>query len=80
VRFKFEFGTVCFTFIFVLFGESCLLVSWCAGGKCNMVCSDKDHDRSRRPGAEDRDDRTGRILDGRVVLCAVCTVHMKTRV
>jgi hypothetical protein len=53
--FEFEFGIVlfCFFFIFVSFGESCLLVSWCAGGKCDMTCSDEDRDRSRRPGAED---------------------------
>jgi hypothetical protein len=31
-----------------------LLVSWCAGGRCGMVCSDEDRGRSRRPGAEDR--------------------------
>jgi hypothetical protein len=31
-----------------------LLVSWCAGGKCGMACSDEDHGRSRKPGAEDR--------------------------
>jgi hypothetical protein len=31
-----------------------LLVSWCAGDRCGMVCSDEDHGRSRRPGAEDR--------------------------
>jgi hypothetical protein len=31
-----------------------LLVSWCAGGRCGMTCSDEDRDRSRRPGAEDR--------------------------
>jgi hypothetical protein len=36
------------------FGESHLLVSWCAGGRCGTACSDKDRDRSRRPGAEDR--------------------------
>jgi hypothetical protein len=54
--FEFEFRIVlfCFSFIFVLFGESRLLVSWCAGGRCDMVCSDEDHSRSRRPGAEDR--------------------------
>jgi hypothetical protein len=53
--FEFEYGIVlfCFSFIFVSFGESCLLVSWCAGGRCGMVCSDEDHGRSRRPGAED---------------------------
>jgi hypothetical protein len=45
---------VCFTFIFVSVGESCFLVSWCAGCKCGMVCSDEDRGRSRKPGAEDR--------------------------
>jgi hypothetical protein len=43
-----------FTFISILFGESCLLFLWCAGGRCCMVCSDEDHGRSRRPGAEDQ--------------------------
>jgi hypothetical protein len=32
-----------------------LLVSWCAGGRCGMACSDEDRGRSRRPGAEDRE-------------------------
>jgi hypothetical protein len=45
---------VCFSFIFVSFGESCLLVSWCAGGRCSMACSNENHDRSRRSDAEDR--------------------------
>jgi hypothetical protein len=55
-RFDFEFGAdlFYFSFIFVLCGESCLLVSWCAGGKCGMTCSDDDRGRSRRPGAEDQ--------------------------
>jgi hypothetical protein len=55
-RFEFEFGIVSFyfSFTFVSFGELRLLVSWCAGGRCGMVCSDEDHGRSRRPGAEDR--------------------------
>jgi hypothetical protein len=43
-----------FSFIFVSFGESRLLVSWCAGDRCGMTCSDEDRDRSRRHGAEDR--------------------------
>jgi hypothetical protein len=30
-----------------------LLVSWCAGGRCGMACSDEDRGRSRRPGAEE---------------------------
>jgi hypothetical protein len=55
VRFEFESGIVlfCFCFIFVSFGESCLLVSWCTGGRCGMTDSDEDHGRSRRLGAED---------------------------
>jgi hypothetical protein len=54
--FEFEFGTVllCFSFTFVSFEKSRLLVSWCAGGRCGMACSDEDRGRSRRPDAEDR--------------------------
>jgi hypothetical protein len=37
----------CFSFIFILFGESRLLVSWCAGGTCGMACSDEDRGKSR---------------------------------
>jgi hypothetical protein len=53
--FGFESGIVlfCFSFIFVLFGESCLLISCCAGGRCGMACSDEDRGRSNRPGTED---------------------------
>jgi hypothetical protein len=56
VRFEFESGTIlfCFSFIFVSLGESYLLVSWCAGGRCGMAYSNEDRDRSRRPSAEDR--------------------------
>jgi hypothetical protein len=43
-----------FTFILVSFGESRLLVSWCAGGRCDMTGSDEDRGRSRRPGADDQ--------------------------
>jgi hypothetical protein len=69
-RFEFESGIVlfCFSFTFVSFGESRLLVSWCAGGRCGMACSDEDCGRSRRPGAEDREwsHRSGtRWPDGR---------------
>jgi hypothetical protein len=54
-RFEFESGIVLFSFfIFASLGESRLLVSWCAGGKCGMACSDEDRGRSRRPGVEDR--------------------------
>jgi hypothetical protein len=45
---------ICFTLIFVSFGEPCLLVLWCAGGRCVMACSDEDRGKSRRPGVEDR--------------------------
>jgi hypothetical protein len=34
-------------------GESRLVASWCAGGRCEMTGNDEDHGRSRRPGAED---------------------------
>jgi hypothetical protein len=47
------------------FGEWCLLVSWCAGGRCGMVA---------QVGYS-----VAGLLRGRVVLCAVCTMHMKTR-
>jgi hypothetical protein len=55
--FEFESGIVLFyfSFIFVSFGESRLLVSWYSGGRCGMACSNEDHGRSRRPGAEDRE-------------------------
>jgi hypothetical protein len=56
VRFEFEseICLFCFSFTFVSFVESRLLVSWCADGRCGMTCSDKDRGRSRRPSAEDR--------------------------
>jgi hypothetical protein len=56
MRFEFEseIVSICFSFIFVSFGESRLLILWCAGGRCGMTCDDEDHSRSRRPGAEDR--------------------------
>jgi hypothetical protein len=44
-----------FTFIFDLFGELCLLVSWCAGGRCDMTGSDEDYGRSRKHGAENQE-------------------------
>jgi hypothetical protein len=54
-RFEFKYGIVSFSFsfTFVSFGESRLLVSWCAGGKYGMACSDEDNGRSSRPGADD---------------------------
>jgi hypothetical protein len=55
-RFEFESGIVLFyfSFISVSLGESCLLVSWCPGDKCDMAYNDKDRGRSSRPGAEDQ--------------------------
>jgi hypothetical protein len=44
---------VVFTFILVLCGESCLLVPWCVGSKCDMAGGDEDLGRSRRPNVED---------------------------
>jgi hypothetical protein len=46
-----HFGS--FTFIFVLCGESCLLVSCCAGGRCDTVGNDEYRARSRRFDIED---------------------------
>jgi hypothetical protein len=57
-----------FTFIFVSCGESRLLFSWCAGDRCDMVSSDEDHGRSRRPGVEECGwSSTGQVLSDRTV-------------
>jgi hypothetical protein len=55
-RFEFESEIVLFyfSFTFISFKESCLLVSWCADDRCGIMYSDEDRGRSRRPGAEDR--------------------------
>jgi hypothetical protein len=56
-----------------------LLVSWCAGGRCGMACSDEDRGRSRRSGAEDRGWSHRSVLDGRAVERlgdAVCGLHL----
>jgi hypothetical protein len=47
-----------------------------------MTCSDEDRDMSRRLGAEDRDDRTCWVLDGRTIERsddAVCGLHRARR-
>jgi hypothetical protein len=90
VKFEFESGTVSFyfSFIFVSFGESCLLVSWCAGDMCGMTCSDDDRGRSRRPAVEDRrwSHRSGtwwpgdREVGWRHVRPAPCTLRKEARV
>jgi hypothetical protein len=47
-------GLFYFSFTFVSLGESCLLIPSCAGGRCDITCSDEDHDRSSRHGAANR--------------------------
>jgi hypothetical protein len=45
-----------------------LLVSWCVGDRCDMVSSDEDRGRSRRPSAEDRGWlSTDQVLGGQTV-------------
>jgi hypothetical protein len=52
----------------ILCGESCFLVSWCVGDRCNMAGSDEDLGRSWRLGAEDWGwSRTGQILSSRMI-------------
>jgi hypothetical protein len=87
VRFEFKSRIVsfCFSFIFVSFGESRLLVLWCAGGRCGMVCSDENHGTSRSPGVEDQgwshrsDTQWPGDREVGVALCAVYTAHVETR-
>jgi hypothetical protein len=59
----------------ILCEELCLLVSWCVGDRCDMTGSNEDHDRSRRPGAEDR----GWSSTGRVMLCVLCILLKEMR-
>jgi hypothetical protein len=82
-RFEFEFGTFLWfyaiTFIFCSCGESRLLVSWCVGHRCDMVGSDEDRGRSRRPGAENRGwSSIGWVLSGQTIERlgdVVCGLH-----
>jgi hypothetical protein len=59
-----------------------LLVSWCAGDRCSMACSDEDCGRSRRPGAEGwKWSSIGRVLGDRTierlgdVVCGLYRTH-----
>jgi hypothetical protein len=59
-----------------------MLVSWCVGDMCDMMGSDKDRARSRRPGAEDQGwSRTVRVLGGLTIgrlgdtVCGVQRAH-----
>jgi hypothetical protein len=66
----------CFTFIFDSCGESCLLVSGCAGDRCSMEGSGEDHGRSRRPSVEDQGwSSTGQVLSGWTVKRSSNTVY-----
>jgi hypothetical protein len=81
MRFEFEFGIVlfCFSFIFVSFGESRLLVSWYADGRCGKTCSDEDRGRSGDLVQRTVDGRTGRVLDDRAVERSdgvMCGLHL----
>jgi thymidylate synthase len=65
--------------LFILCGESRLLVSWSVGDRCDMMGRDDDLGRRRRPGVEDRRwSSTGRILSGRTIRRSgdiVCGLH-----
>jgi hypothetical protein len=52
--FEFESGTFSLFYHYLcLCGESRLLVSLCAGDRCDMAGSNEDRGRSRRPDVED---------------------------
>jgi hypothetical protein len=63
----------------ILCVESCLLVSWCAGDRCDMTGSDEDCGRSMRPGTEDLGwSSIGWVIGGRTIKRsgdAVCGLH-----
>jgi hypothetical protein len=77
-RFEFESGIVllCFSFTFVSFGESHLLVSWCAGAAWCAVTRIVAGvgDLVQRTG----DGRTGQVLGGQAIERSggvVCSLH-----
>jgi hypothetical protein len=75
-RIEFKYGIVsfCFSFIFVLFGESHLLVSWCAATRIMAGVGDLVQ--------RTRDGRTGRVPGGRAIERsggAVCGLHRERR-
>jgi hypothetical protein len=60
----------------ILCGESRLLVSWCAGDRCDMAGSNEDRDKSRRPSADDRGWLSIRqVLSGRTIERSGDTVY-----
>jgi hypothetical protein len=56
-----------------------LVVSWCAGDRCDTAGSDEGRGWSRRSGAEDRRwSSIGRVLGGRMIVRsddAMCDLH-----
>jgi hypothetical protein len=78
-KFEFESGTIlfCFSFTFVSFGESRLLVSWCAGAAWRAVTRTMAgvEDLVQRTG----DGRTGRVLGDWAIERSggvVCGLHL----
>jgi hypothetical protein len=84
--FEFKSGTFWLFYLYpCLCGESRLLVLWCAGDRYDMVGSNEDRGRCRRPVARTKDDQTqvgysvvARSI-GRVTLCVIYTVHKEMR-
>jgi hypothetical protein len=64
-------------------GETCVLVSWCIGDRCDMVGSNEDWCRSRRLGAVDQGwSSTCRVLVGRTIEKSgdiLCGLHRAQR-
>jgi hypothetical protein len=71
---RFEFESKIFPWFYAI-----PFVSWCVGDRCDMVGSDEDLGRSRRPGVEDRGwSTTGQVLGDRTIERlgdAVCGLH-----
>jgi hypothetical protein len=79
--FEFESGTFYLFHLYLCsFGESCLLVPWCVGGRCGIVCNDENCGRSRRAGAEDRgwSHRSGTRWSSDREVGWRCAVHVET--
>jgi hypothetical protein len=52
-----------------------MLVSWCAGDRCDMASSDEDHSKSRRSSAEDQGwSSTGQLFNGWMIWRSADTV------
>jgi hypothetical protein len=57
----------CFTFIFILFGQPHLLVSWCAGDRCGMAAAMRIVVEVGDLVQKTEDGHTGRVLDDRMI-------------